>query len=107
TLLVFRAAATFLKEGMTEREFANKITELFAEFGTEGGALVLFGKASAYPHGLKQEIKLQQGDVVLIDGGCTVEGYESDVTRTTVFGKASDKVKTVWRTVHKAQSAAL
>ncbi|MGZ4034187.1 MAG: M24 family metallopeptidase [Bacteroidia bacterium] len=107
TAEVYKASVKQLKEGMTEREFAGIISNLFSEFGVQGGALVLFGASSAYPHGLVKETKLKQGDIVLIDGGCSVEGYESDVTRTTVFGKPTDKMNIVWDIVSKAQSEAL
>jgi Xaa-Pro dipeptidase len=107
TAEVYKAAVVRLKEGMGEREFGNIISGLFAEFGTDGGALVLFGEASAYPHGLLKESKLKQGDIVLIDGGCSVENYESDITRTTVFGNPTDKMKSVWSVVRKAQDAGL
>jgi Xaa-Pro dipeptidase len=92
---------------MTEREFGEIISKLFSEFEVEGGALVLFGEASAYPHGLVKENKLKQGDIVLIDGGCSVEGYESDITRTTVFGPPTEKMKKVFSIVRKAQEEAL
>lgn len=104
---VFTTAVTKLKEGMTEREFGEIISNLFSEFGTEGGALVLFGEASAYPHGLVKENKLKQGDIVLIDGGCSVEGYESDITRMAVFGKPTEKMNNVFSVVRKAQDEAL
>ena len=107
TIAVFRAAAEKLQDGMTEAQLGEIITALFAEFGVEGGALTLFGKASAYPHGLREENKLKQGDIVLLDGGCSVEGYQSDVTRTTCFGKPTAKMKKVWQTVRKAQDEAL
>ena len=107
TAEVYKAAVKQLKEGMGEREFGGIISKLFLEFGVNGGALVLFGEASAYPHGLVKETKLKQGDIVLIDGGCTVEGYESDVTRTTVFGKPTDKMQKVWEIVSLAQHKAL
>ncbi|HXC05705.1 MAG TPA: Xaa-Pro peptidase family protein, partial [Bacteroidia bacterium] len=107
TRMVYTDAVHDLKEGMTEAQFGKIISDRFAQAGVEGGALVLFGEASAYPHGLKKEHKLKAGDIVLIDGGCSVEGYESDVTRTTVFGKASDKMNNVWSIVRKAQDAGL
>lgn len=107
TAEVFTSAVRQLKEGMSEREFGGIISRLFSEFGVGGGALVLFGKASAHPHGLEEEHVLHEGDIVLIDGGCSVEGYASDITRTTVFGKASDKMKKVFDIVKQAQSAAL
>ncbi len=107
TAEVYKVAVKQLKEGMGEREFAGIVSKLFSEFGVSGGALVLFGEASAYPHGLVKETKLKQGDIVLIDGGCTVEGYDSDITRTTVFGKSTDKMMKVWEIVSKAQNEAL
>ncbi len=104
---VYLAAVKQLKEGMTEHEFGKIITKLFAEFSVEGGALVLFGEASAHPHGLVKEVRLKQNDIVLIDGGCSVEGYDSDITRTTVFGKATDKMNKIFDIVLKAQQDAL
>lgn len=107
TAEVFRSSLPSLKEGMTEREFGSVISKLFSEFGVGGGALVLFGEASAFPHGLVKEHTLQENQIVLIDGGCSVEGYASDVTRTTVLGAPSEKMKRVWSIVRKAQDAGL
>jgi Xaa-Pro dipeptidase len=107
TAEVFSGCLATLKDGLTEREFGSTLTKMFSEYGVGGGALVLFGEASAYPHGLVKEHSLREGQIVLIDGGCSVEGYASDVTRTTVFGKASEKMKTVWGIVRKAQDAGL
>lgn len=104
---VYKWAVPQLKEGMTEAMFASIISNGFEQFGVEGGALVLFGDASALPHGHLKENKLKQGDIVLIDGGCTVEGYESDITRTTVFGNPTKKMKTIFSIVSQAQEAAL
>jgi Xaa-Pro dipeptidase len=72
-----------------------------------GGALVLLGASAALPHGTIKPQKLKEGDVVLIDGGTGVDGYASDVTRTGVMGKPSEKVKRVYEIVRKAQDAAL
>jgi Xaa-Pro dipeptidase len=107
TRMVFTDSFNILKEGMTEAEFGKIISDRFMQAGVEGGALVLFGEAAAYPHGLKKENKLKEGDVVLMDGGCSVQGYESDVSRTTVYGKAGDKVRKIWDIVSKAQQAGL
>lgn len=107
TAEVYKAAVKLLKVGMTENEFGKILTKLFAEFGVGGGALVLFGEASAHPHGLVKEVKLKEGDIVLIDGGCSVEGYDSDITRTTVFGTPTDKMKKNFDIVRKAQDAGL
>jgi Xaa-Pro dipeptidase len=107
TAEVFKASLPTLRDGLTEREFGATISKLFGEYGVSGGALVLFGEASAYPHGSVKEHTLQEGQIVLIDGGCSVEGYSSDITRTTVFGRPTEKMRAVWETVRKAQSAAL
>lgn len=107
TAEVFKASLPSLREGLTEREFGGTISKRFSEFGVSGGALVLFGEASAHPHGLVKEHALQEGQIVLIDGGCSVEGYSSDITRTTVFGTPTEKMITVWNLVRKAQDAAL
>ncbi len=104
---VYKVAVTQLKEGMTEGEYGKIISNLFAEFGVSGGALVLFGEASAHPHGLVQEVRLKPNDIVLMDGGCSVEGYESDITRTTVFGKPTKEMNDVFNIVLKAQQEAL
>lgn len=104
---VYKYAVKQLKEGMSEREFGKRISDLFEEFGCEGGALVLFGEASAHPHGLIKEVRLKQNDIVLMDGGCSVEGYESDITRMTIFGKPNDKMKKNFDVVRKAQDEGL
>ncbi len=107
TAEVFRGALPALREGLTEKEFAKTISQRFSEFGVNGGALILFGEATAHPHGLEKEHVLHEGDIVLIDGGCSVEGYASDVTRTLVFGKPAAKMEQVWGIVRKAQDTAL
>lgn len=107
TIDVYKAAFASIREGMTHRDLAALISQGFQRMGLSGGALVLFGKWAALPHGTTQPQKLAEGDVVLVDGGCTVEGYASDVTRTTVLGRASDNVKRAFDTVRRAQDAAL
>jgi Xaa-Pro dipeptidase len=107
TLKSFEIASKSLREGMTHLELGGKISAANQQMGTRGGALVLFAEYSASPHGTVTPQKLKQGDVVLMDGGCSVEGYSSDVTRTTVFGKISDKQRKVWDIVKRSQAAAL
>ena len=107
TVDVYKAAFASLREGMTHRELAGLISQGFQQMGLSGGALVLFGKWAALPHGTTQPQRLAEGDVVLVDGGCSVEGYASDVTRTTVLGRASDNVKRAFDAVRRAQDAAL
>jgi len=107
TFDVFRAVFASLKEGMSQEEIGKLVEGGFAKMGLHGGALVLLGASAALPHGTIKPQKLKDGDVVLIDGGCTVEAYESDVTRTGIFGKAPEKVVRAHEIVRKAQDAAL
>jgi Xaa-Pro dipeptidase len=107
TFDVFRAVFASLKPGMSQEDIGKLVEGGFSKMGLHGGALVLLGASAALPHGSIKPQKLKEGDVVLIDGGCTVEGYESDVTRTGILGKAPEKVARVYEIVRKAQDAAL
>jgi Xaa-Pro dipeptidase len=107
TKKAFEAAFRTMHEGMTESELSSRIAEAHSRLGSSGGASVSFGPSSAFPHGSSEQPRLKPGDVVLADGGCRIQGFRSDITRTVVFGKPSDKVQTVWRIVKKAQDAAL
>ena len=107
TFDVFRAVFASLKEGMSQEEIAQLVESGFAKMDLQGGALVLLGPSAALPHGTVKPQTLKEGDVVLIDGGCKVEGYESDVTRTSVFGKPSEKITRAFEIVRKSQDAAL
>jgi Xaa-Pro dipeptidase len=108
TFNVFRAVFASLKEGMSQDDIGRWIEEGFGKMNLQGGALVLIGASAALPHGSIMPQTLKPGDVVLIDGGTKVEGYESDVTRTVVFAeKPSDKLVKVFDTLRKAQDAAL
>ena len=107
TFDVFRAVFASLKEGLLQEDIGGLIGAGFTRMELRGDALVLLGASAAQPHGSKMPKKLREGDVVLIDGGCAVQGYQSDVTRTGVFGKSSAKVQQVFEIVRKAQDAAL
>ncbi len=107
TVDVYRAVFASLREGMTDREARSLVSQGFAGMGLQGGALVGFGAGAALPHGSIKPQRLAEGDGVLIDGGTAVEGYASDVTRTSVFGKASDKLRRAFDTVRRSQDAAL
>lgn len=104
---VFRAVFGSLKEGMSQADINALVEGGFAKMGLRGDALVLIGASASLPHGSIRPQTLHEGDVVLIDGGCKVEGYASDVTRTGIFGKASEKVRRTYETVRNAQDAAL
>lgn len=92
---------------MTQEELAGYIREAHARLGVAGSGSPSFGPASSYPHGSRKRKNLESGDIILVDGGCRVEGYNSDVTRTLVFGRATDLQKKIWETVKRAQLAAL
>ncbi|GAC1652420.1 MAG: Xaa-Pro peptidase family protein [Gemmatimonadaceae bacterium] len=103
-------AATFdrLEVGMSDAQVAQGIAAEHAARGVVGGALVQFGSDSALPHGHPSGATLQEGTVVLVDGGCKYEGYSSDITRTRWFGaEPSDEFRHVYRVVRDAQDAAM
>src|SRR5262249_20237767 len=92
-LAAVRASFQTANQGMTNQELSGIVGSATKKLGGNAdGALVIFGKYTAFPHGSVQPQKLKQGDVVLIDAGCTVEGYVSDITRTTVFGKPTARM---------------
>lgn len=107
TVDVYRPVFASLKEGMSQEDIAHMVEAGFSKMGLRGGALVLLGASAALPHGTRQPQKLKEGDVVLIDGGCGVDGYASDVTRTGIFGKPSEKITRAYELVRKSQDAAL
>src|SRR5579863_1620475 len=107
TFDVFRAVFASLKAGMSQDEIGRLVEAGFSKMGLNGGALVLLGASAALPHGTVKPQTLKEGEVVLIDGGCKLEGYESDVTRTAIFGKPSEKMSRAYEIVRKAQDAAL
>ncbi len=106
TIAAYRAAFPTLHAGMTQGELATTIATAHQKLGADGGALVLFGVSSAFPHGTTKPAVLKEGDTVLVDGGCTVEGYASDISRTIVFGKPSQRQRDVWDLEKRAQNAA-
>ena len=107
TLAAYEAAYAAVKDGMTQPQLEDMVRKAHAQLGFTGGADVQVGEFSAFPHGSVTPQVVHEGTIVLMDGGCTVEGYQSDITRTYVLGKATDKMKQVFDIVHRAQSAAL
>lgn len=103
TNLAIDATHRRMRSGMTEREVGRLLEEEFARLGVNGGGLIQFGPDSAFPHGAPAERRLAKGDVVLIDCGCRVRGYHSDITRTVAFGQPSDDLRKVYRIVERAQ----
>ena len=90
-----------MREGMTQDEFSGNCTRRFRALGVQGGVFCSFGKYTAFPHGSSTPQKLKEGDVVLMDGGCSVDGYQSDITRTFVFGKPTQRQRDIWNLERK------
>ena len=106
TIDAYKAAFTTIHAGMSQTELSNNITAAFKKLGFNGGASVQVGKYSALPHGSITPQTIREGDVVMIDGGTSCEGYASDITRTIVVGKASQRQVDVWNLEKKSQDAA-
>lgn len=107
TLLAYEAAWKSLKEGMTQDDFGRLVSLAHRQLGYSGSAGVQVGKYAALPHGSATPQVVREGSILLIDGGCKVEGYSSDLSRTFVLGKATQRMKDVFEIEHRAQSAAL
>jgi Xaa-Pro dipeptidase len=107
TLTAYKAALSTLKEGMSAQDLRRNIFAAYNALGIQqAAALVLFGKYTAFPHGTTNPQTLREGDNVLVDDGCSLHGYQSDVTRTIVFGKPTQHQRDVWNLEKKAQAAA-
>ncbi len=107
TLTAYRAVHRSLREGMTQFDVGRLVEAAHDQLGFAGDALVEVGEYSAFPHGSVQSQVVREDMPVLIDGGCRVEGYESDITRMLLIGKPPDKLKHVFEIVQRAQNAAL
>jgi Xaa-Pro dipeptidase len=107
TIAAYQAAFSTLQVGMTQGELRQNIAAAHAALGVTGSAMVAFGEWTAFPHGSVTPQQLREGDVVLVDGGTSVEGYQSDITRTTVFGTPTQRQRDVWDLEKRAQEAAL
>ncbi len=107
TLKAYEAAWKALKEGMTQDDFARLVALGHDRLGFRGGCSVQTGPYSALPHGSIQKQVIREGTIILIDGGCDVGGYKSDLSRTFVLGKATDRMKQVFEIEHRAQTVAV
>jgi Xaa-Pro dipeptidase len=107
TIAAYAAGLATLRADMTQGDLRDNILAAFRAVGGDGGSVsASFGPYSAFPHGSITPQKLREGDVVQIDGGCNVDGYQSDITRTTVFGKPTQRQNDVWNLEKRAQAAA-
>lgn len=107
TLKVYEAAYKSLEPGMTNEHVSQLISAGYNRTGFPGYASCQVGVYSALPHGSLQPQVIKEGEIILLDDGCTVEGYQSDISRSFVLGKATDRQKKVFDIVHKAQAEAL
>ncbi|MCS7019553.1 MAG: Xaa-Pro peptidase family protein [Cytophagales bacterium] len=106
TIAAYKAVFDSLYEGMTQADFSRLAAAAHRALGIPGSIGANFAEASAFPHGSSKPQKLKEGDIILADGGCTVEGYKSDISRTIVFGKPSARQLAVWNIEREAQQAA-
>ncbi len=107
TLEVYEAVYRALQPGMLQNQVSGLIDLAYERTGFRGGASVQTGQYTALPHGSTAPQIIREGTVIMVDDGCTVDGYQSDITRTFVLGKASDKARRVFDIVRDAQTAAL
>ena len=105
TIVAYKATHDNMREGMTQDEFSGNCSAAFRALGVGGGVFCSFGKYTAFPHGSSTPQQLKEGDVVLMDGGCSVEGYQSDITRTFVFGKPTARQRDIWNLERRSQDA--
>jgi Xaa-Pro dipeptidase len=106
TITAYKAGLATMREGMPQGELASNITAAFKALGFSGDVSVQYGKWTALPHGSSTPQTLKTGDVVMIDDGVRCEGYQSDITRTVVFGKPTQRQRDVWEIEQRAQQAA-
>ncbi|WP_158788525.1 Xaa-Pro peptidase family protein [Granulicella sp. L46] len=107
TLSVYKAVYESCSPGMTNRQFTSLVDDAYTRCGVRGEASCQVAAFSAQPHGSPTPQVIRENQVVLIDDGCYVQGYQSDVSRSFVYGKPTDRQKRVFDIVHQAQAAAL
>ncbi len=106
TAEAFKYCIAHLVEGQSQREFIDNSIAAHRALGVNGSIDVQFGKSTAFPHGSKELTYLHEGDVVLMDGQCTIDGYWSDISRTIVFGEPTQRQRYIWELEKEAQAAA-
>lgn len=107
TLLAYADVFSKLQAGMSQSDVKALMQTAQTQLGGKGAwNMALFNQASAYPHGTKQKQTLTEGSIVLMDCGCNVHGYQSDISRTFVFGEPTKRQHDVWQTVREGQNIA-
>jgi len=108
TIAAYRHVAPRIARGMSPKDIGAMMDAAHAALGgTPEFALILLGEASAYPHGSGKPQAVRDREVVLMDCGCTVEGYQSDISRTFVFGEATAEQRRVWQQMRDGQQVAI
>ena len=107
TLNAYAAAYPGLRDGMTPAEYGALTSAGHQRQGFSGGGGAGIGPNTSYPHGSSVPQVMRDGSMVLVDGGCSIEGYSSDISRSFVFGKPTDKMRKVFDLVRRMQLAAL
>ena len=108
TIAAYRWTYPRIEKGMTGRDIGALMDAATAKLGGDPEfSLILIGEAAAYPHGTQAVHRVADGEIVLMDCGCTVHGYQSDVSRTFVFGGANKEQRMVWDQAHQGQQTAL
>ena len=107
TVRVYEAVYKALTEGMTQKDVNALIQAGYSRVGFPGEASLNIGEYTALPHGSRTPQTIREGTILMLDDGCRVEGYTSDITRTFVLGKPTDKMLKVFEIVQRAQKAAL
>jgi len=106
TIAAYKVTVAKIEKGMTNDDIRAIASQAHAALGASGSLGAQIAEASANPHGSTKRIEVKEGDVILMDGGCSVDGYRSDISRTIVFGEPTPKQKEAWNLMKKAQSAA-
>ncbi|WP_240320920.1 M24 family metallopeptidase [Sphingomonas crusticola] len=108
TIAAYRWVHPRVEKGMTGRDIGALMDAATVKLGgAPEFSMALIGEAAAYPHGTQAVHRVDRGEIVLMDCGCTVEDYQSDVSRTFVFGAATKEQRTVWDQVHQGQQTAI
>ncbi len=105
TIEAYKASIKRLEKGMTSGDFRSISSAAHSALGASGGIGAQIAEASSNPHGSIKRIELKDGDIVLMDGGCNIDGYRSDISRTIVFGEPNKRQRDMWNLAKKAQSA--
>ncbi len=108
TMAAYRSVYPRIEAGQTSQEISTMMSDATRAYGgSVEFSMVLLGEASAYPHGSGKPQIVREGEVILMDCGCSVHDYESDISRTFVFGEPTQKQREVWQTVKQGQELAL